>query len=645
MTGSAQFFAGNFGGTGKARVLWFDSVADARAQANLFAIADAVEIRDLGSFYAEPLDTTTDDGENAFQVTGVNPGRFIRSKEALSSRFIDFSNPDLIWFSPDGYQTGLVERRIHTAATTLNVRVRFTTSLGVSAINEVCLIVDGVPQYIAWNGVEGVANGIYTIVDRVINLYAGMHDLILRDGPANCVGYPQYLSVLAKFIGFSANAEIVSYTQPNPIETTVIVTDSVGEGIGANHPTTEGYVCKLRDNHFDDSSFTVVGGGGEAIGYQFTFDPTMDLYARRIAAHCIGSKINRIYLQLGLNDYINRVALGQSAAQFGTRFGLLLDRIRIHVPKAIVIVASPTLMQADALGTWRTELANACSTRKWVRYVNGATQTAITAWADGLHPTAAQYAILYECIESILGMWCLGNLPSCVTSFLPDDSKNIQSGTSLASAYDQGTEQPFVQNSPSGQPYIRGQIVDNLNDGPGNCPYVQTSLTLSQSMLATFLATRVRCTIVILIRFDGAGGTQQAVLSGKATNTCSLVRMADNSIQYYSSGFTSISAAPPVGWHVYEISRWDTASYAWIRVDGGPEIEATGLTQSPIDGIAFGRENGNSLFPANASFAEIALVPGDPGEGVTQRGRLTNAVGRARYIRHCLARYNITIAS
>ena len=149
----------------------------------------------------------------------------------------------------------------------------------------------------------------------------------------------------------------------------------------------------------------------------------------------------------------------------------------------------------------------------------------------------------------------------------------------------------------------------------------------------------------MLLRFDGAGGTQQAAVSGLATNTCSLVRLADNSIQYYSSGFTSIFAAAPSGWHVFEISGWDTAAYASIKVDGGAEIEATGLTRSSISGIAFGRENGNALFPANASFAEFVLVPGDPSDAPDARGRLTDAVGRQRFIRHILARYGITMGS
>lgn len=83
MTGSVQFQAGNFGGTGKARVLYYETIADARAVPNLFAIAAAVKIKDHGLFYADPTSVLADDGINAFQVTGVNPGRFIFSPDSI----------------------------------------------------------------------------------------------------------------------------------------------------------------------------------------------------------------------------------------------------------------------------------------------------------------------------------------------------------------------------------------------------------------------------------------------------------------------------------------------------------------------------------------------------------------------------------
>lgn len=561
-----------------------------------------------------------------------------------SSRSINFSDPSLVWFGPDGFQGGLCERKFHTTATSLDCTVRFTTSLGVSPLNEVCLIVDGTPQYITWNGSEGTVDGLYTVVTRTITLYSGSHDVTLRDGPANCVGYPAYLSVLAKFTALTANADITAFAQPAPRNAMIVVADSVGQGTGATHPTTDGYVVKLRDNHGSESSFSVVGAGGDAIGYHYAIDATMDTFARRIEAHCVGTETNTVYLQLGLNDYIQRVALGQSAAQFGTRLGLLLDKLRLRVPKAKVIVASPTLMSGDALTDWRTEAATACSTRKWVRYVNGATQTPITAWADGLHPNSAQYTVLYECIESIVGLWALGNLTGAITSMLPDDPRNVMPNNGLARAYDRGTEQPFAQATATLQPVLHAPHVDNVIDGPANCPYLQTTISGAQNALATFAASRVRCTIVLLIRFDGAAGTRQDVLSGDGLNTCTLHRQTGGDIQYYSNAFLTISPTTPVGWHVFEITRWNTAGYAWAKIDGGAEVELV-ATQASIGGLCFGRQNANSTFPSNASYGELAVVAGDPGEGVTERGRLTAAVGRARFIRHCQARYNITIAA
>lgn len=587
---------------------------------------------------------------NGQAITNLNvPSEKVTTTDGVatllsSSRVLDFGDPSLVWYGPDGFQGGLCERHIHTTATSLECKVRFTTSLGVSPLNEVCLIVDGVAQYIAWNGVEGVVDGIYTNVTRTVVLYNGSHDVTLRDGPANCVGYPAYLSVLAKFIGLKTNADLTAHSQPTPRNVIVVVADSVGQGTGATHPTTEGYVPKLRDAHGHESSISIVGAGGDAIGYHYAIDATMDRFASRVAAHCIGSDVNTVFIQLGLNDYINRVTLGQTAAQFGARLGLFLDKLRIRVPNAKVIVASPTLMSGDALTDWRTETATACSSRKWVRYVNGATQTPITAWADGLHPSTAQYTILCECIESITGLWSLGNLTGAISSMLPDDPRNAIVNGGLARGYDRGTEQPFAQSTVTLQPVIHGPHTDNVVDGPASCPYLQTTIGGTQNALATFSASRIRCTIVLLIRFDGATGTRQDVLSGDALNSCSLHRMADGTIQYYSGGFGTISSTTPVGWHVIEISRWNTAGYAWIKIDGGTETEVA-LTQSSIGGLCFGKQVANSTFPSNASFAELAVVAGDPGEGITERGRLTTAVGRERFIRHCLSRYGLTVAA
>ena len=556
---------------------------------------------------------------------------------------LDFADQSLIWYGPDGFQAGLIERHLTTTATSLKLTVRFTVSLGVSGINEVCCLIDGVPTYITWNGTDGSTDGLYRYVTRTITLSPGNHNVTLRDGPANCVGYPQYLSVLAKFVGLESNAEITPIAQPTPRNAVVIYSDSIGQGIGSDHPTTQAYAPKLRDTYFG-SSISILGGGGEAIGYQYTIDATMATLARRIAAHCIGSQTNRIFIQIGINDYLNRVALGQTSAQFGTRVGLLLDQMRLILPLADVIIASPLLMSGDGATDWRTAIATACSTRAWVRYVDGAVQMPVTAWADGLHPTTAQYAAVFEYVESILGFWSWGNLPGAITSFLPDDSRNQISNNGLLRAYDRGTEQPFVQATATQQPALKSTQVNAINDGPANCPYFQTLLASSQSALATLKASRVRCTIVVLIRFDGAGGTQQSAFSAKETNVSSLVRLADNSINYYSAGFTLISASPLVGWHVYEITRWDTASYYWIRVDGGPEIQGIG-TNLAFTGLCFGRENGNALYPANASFAEMVLVPGDPSDAPEGRGRLTDAVGRQRFLRHILARYGIVMAS
>ena len=189
----------------------------------------------------------------------------------------------------------------------------------------------------------------------------------------------------------------------------------------------------------------------------------MATLARRIAAHCIGIRSNRVFIQIGINDYIHRVALGQTSAQFGTRVGLLLDQMRLILPLADVIVGSPMLMQSDGATDWRTAMATACSTRLWARYVNGSVQTPVTAWGDGLHPTSAQYAIIYECIESILGFWAWGNLPAQSLRFYRTTAETKLAITAYCKRMIAGPNNPFCNRLQPGNPHSnRPQLIEQM---------------------------------------------------------------------------------------------------------------------------------------------------------------------------------------
>lgn len=88
MRAIGQFQAGNYKASGKSRVMWFPSVAAARAESRLFGLADAIEIDGQSLFYADRLSTVVDDGTSntpAIKLDAVQLGRFVRAQPYLPS--------------------------------------------------------------------------------------------------------------------------------------------------------------------------------------------------------------------------------------------------------------------------------------------------------------------------------------------------------------------------------------------------------------------------------------------------------------------------------------------------------------------------------------------------------------------------------
>ncbi len=88
MRSIGQFQAGNYKASGKSRVMWFPSVAAARAEPRLFELADAIEIDGQSLFYADRLSTVVDDGTSntpAIKLDAVQLGRFVRAQPYLPS--------------------------------------------------------------------------------------------------------------------------------------------------------------------------------------------------------------------------------------------------------------------------------------------------------------------------------------------------------------------------------------------------------------------------------------------------------------------------------------------------------------------------------------------------------------------------------
>jgi lysophospholipase L1-like esterase len=103
---------------------------------------------------------------------------------------------------------------------------------------------------------------------------------------------------------------------------------------------------------------------------------------------------------IGTNDYgLN----AQTAAQFGTMYGALLDEWHSQMPTIGFIGMSPLARTTETanpsggtLGDYRTAMQTAFSSRVWATFVDGSgviTNTA-TQTADGLHPNPTGTALV-----------------------------------------------------------------------------------------------------------------------------------------------------------------------------------------------------------------------------------------------------------
>jgi hypothetical protein len=546
----------------------------------------------------------------------------------------------LLWHSPDGVRTGLAEWHFNTHATVLTSQVRFADVIGVHPINEVVILDNGAPTYLKWDGVSGIAIPGYHLVTFTTVLAAGFHEIILRDGPCNTLHYPDVVSVLARFEWCVANAELIFEQQKQADDQYIIVADSVSQGIGATHPTTEGYVSGLRAM---GKSVSIVGGGGEAISLWYGADPTMLTVARRIKSHCVGTKRNHAYIQLGLNDAAYG---GETTAQFGTRLGLLLDALRTMVPDLEVIVASCTLMQVDTLAAWRAATAAACATRPWIRYVDGAVRTPITAWADGLHPNSAQYAILTDFVKSILRVVSFVDFgKGRIIGARAGDPFERLVDNALAETFDLASKEQRLTQATQAERFLeKSDQLTNTIDGPGGAAYWKGTIAANTSASHAFGFAAPSSIMLVCLRFDGADGIRQDAISGTATNSHSVTRDAAGGIYaYFSAGPMTLTAATPPSWIILELTTNELLARYWGRVNGGAEVQVVGIGPNQFTGLGLGKQVGNNTFPANVSIAEIAVIT-DGAEGVgPDYGRLVTY--RDQFKRYCLALYGITVAA
>lgn len=181
--------------------------------------------------------------------------------------------------------------------------------------------------------------------------------------------------------------------------------DSIMSGANADNPSLEG-VAQLVRNAFTGSVII------EARGYRDLYEDGADETKRQaFADHIAGLTPTIIWLAIGTNDY------GEtkwSAADFGTAYADLLDKLHVELPDAVIYAQTPIPRTIETeiesgygnLGAYRTAIANAQSPRSaYCTLVDG---TALVSTddlhADGVHLTTAGHAIYGAAIITALGI-------------------------------------------------------------------------------------------------------------------------------------------------------------------------------------------------------------------------------------------------
>jgi lysophospholipase L1-like esterase len=188
----------------------------------------------------------------------------------------------------------------------------------------------------------------------------------------------------------------------------VVYGDSIAVGGLADVPVEQSWPMLAR--------VTYPGGVSvEAWGYRSLLDdPTATLAAQLVALarDVVTSGAKSIWLAIGTNDY----GLGrQSAADFGARYGALIDAIHALDPSIQIYCQTPILRVAPAsesanrfgstLTDYRTQIATVVSTRAaFSTLVDGtAILAAGASYADGVHPSTAGHATYAAFVRATLG--------------------------------------------------------------------------------------------------------------------------------------------------------------------------------------------------------------------------------------------------
>lgn len=204
--------------------------------------------------------------------------------------------------------------------------------------------------------------------------------------------------VAAYFYQYSSLSEVAPTV---PADRVLIYGDSIAVGANAATPTAQGWPVLLRAR---------VPVLVEAHGYRALHDDAVDATARQaFADHIAALSPAVIWFAIGTNDYgLNK----WTAANFGTAYADLLDKLHTALPSAVIYTQTPLLRTTETanasgstLGDYRTQIETAQSARSaYCTLVDGTDIMTTGDLADGLHPTTAGHALYAAYAETVLGL-------------------------------------------------------------------------------------------------------------------------------------------------------------------------------------------------------------------------------------------------
>ena len=210
-----------------------------------------------------------------------------------------------------------------------------------------------------------------------------------------------------ELINFFDEAPSYALTAPSTTDRIVVYGDSISVGSSSADAQKDAWTTQLRITHGRNVLV-------EGYGYRALNDDCADASARTAFANRIASySPSLIWLAIGTNDF----GLGRwSAADFGTAYADILDKLHVALPSVTIYCQSPLQRISpdsenangfgDTLGDYRTEISNAATARNsYCTYVEGAAGAIVSdanLSADGLHPSTAGHAEYATAVDALL---------------------------------------------------------------------------------------------------------------------------------------------------------------------------------------------------------------------------------------------------